>query len=1427
MLPPSKIKSLWIQIPGYRFFHSPSGIEKRNRDPRLIGRKLTKKKLRGLICNSQTYSGTYLVTGFRGMGKTSLVRQVLSEIKEDPQERTIIEVESSLAQDDVNELHILKSLAHNVLKQFDEHYRRKPKVRVYHYGMGMLGLISGLASVSLLSMFLMLLGINVLGVTVKNDQSELVGWAAALSGVAAIAFPTLVYRTKYFWPIFFARRNFGKGYLIIKRLRELLAQIDAQVTSESHEEIGAAKTFFSFGRRRQETKFPLGPRDIEKELIEILKDITQKYQYQFVMVFDELDKIDPGHNPTIYEKENEEPLRAKKEFYAEEKVRVRREAIQKLFSNMKHFLTVAEAKFIFIAGREMYDAALADTSNRDSFINSIFHDVIYVGSFLTESYRNRSSDITHLPEKYLCQFLLSERQKERYRLVNGKEYGDNLKCYYQYMVEVEQLGDQLARKTVFLLQNFIIYLTYRSNGAPKKITRLFEDAIRSKTDREVLETAHKSHHVGDFSSTSADRRYFLYFNSEDQYRFNLNAKIFIPFLVTRSRNMRNYGDKLLIASTYILDHLYKFHKSAFAWSNLELTPEIIAINKAPELRGFIREIISDLEINQLSRINSGLFDFRFNKVVAQEIGYLSKTFQEESAAYNFTLDESLDTKRHYRRKLEGLNRANAAKPSGDKVAYYYSVGFVNAMLGDLHYYDQEYDEAILHYNESLEVLMAMETRELIRHKDYVVIYLRTALKLGLTYEKMNHYSYAFATYRTVSDKILAFGGITFLDFGSSAGAFDNAETLGYLKLIYQTNLAKLALFEKTGLNGIVEGDIARSDKEFELIFRNNKPMLLENPILRMEFLSKQGDILFYKNSFFWSDSMKQVDGDASDYFRQYLKRQFPEIIVTEFKEQGLKSNHFRAPQVAMEKYVRALGLFHHFLKPDEHDKKKWERLGTYIYATNDNDQIKPDQNLLEDTDFILKGATEYLLRYASVLKNPNKSTSVLRAFANTLSRLGDGFLSCGFKNEVNGLTKDIDKIQLIQDLIFLEKGENKRVENLIEHIGKIETNQQAALCCYRLAAGYFEKANDIGRRAFEFRKILYTVRHLVALADEKDRSEWVGVVKVLETSIVPKILRSNYKASRSAGRVENLLYEELFGDNFYSVHEKDEQHFNNVLKNISTSADSFTCIILLQNIKMKIEPRQHRKRLLLDTDLVSNQYNRYLALNHQLYIHHDNFLEFGKGNVNRDLQQTFLSVFKQPGYYLQGNAQHASKLLLKYNSLRFEELLDITLDAVYCCAEVIKILNVWGVSPALGYSHLAFIHEKLGDWVSVLVALVEETKRFNTPVSEREIWKRAKEAIGTRPKEFLDFNYHYEIALTRFYDALNTHAGGDSYKRIIENMFYLEDDYADAQHMFGTAIERLQVNTGVIAKRIESTKQKIESTTKLYSFESYSHIFNE
>ncbi len=74
----SKVKKVLIELPGYSYFHSPSEIGKL--DERFIGRKNIINRLVTILSNQEDKSGAYLVTGYRGMGKTSMVNQALTKI---------------------------------------------------------------------------------------------------------------------------------------------------------------------------------------------------------------------------------------------------------------------------------------------------------------------------------------------------------------------------------------------------------------------------------------------------------------------------------------------------------------------------------------------------------------------------------------------------------------------------------------------------------------------------------------------------------------------------------------------------------------------------------------------------------------------------------------------------------------------------------------------------------------------------------------------------------------------------------------------------------------------------------------------------------------------------------------------------------------------------------------------------------------------------------------------------------------------------------------------------------------------------------------------------------------------------------------------------------------------------------------------------
>ena len=74
----SKVKDILIEVPDFNYFHSPTKCSKI--DHRFIGRKNIIAKLVSILTNQETRSGTYLVTGYRGMGKTSVVNKAFSQV---------------------------------------------------------------------------------------------------------------------------------------------------------------------------------------------------------------------------------------------------------------------------------------------------------------------------------------------------------------------------------------------------------------------------------------------------------------------------------------------------------------------------------------------------------------------------------------------------------------------------------------------------------------------------------------------------------------------------------------------------------------------------------------------------------------------------------------------------------------------------------------------------------------------------------------------------------------------------------------------------------------------------------------------------------------------------------------------------------------------------------------------------------------------------------------------------------------------------------------------------------------------------------------------------------------------------------------------------------------------------------------------------
>jgi len=76
------------------------------------------------------------------------------------------------------------------------------------------------------------------------------------------------------------------------------------------------------------------------------------------------------------------------------------------------------------------------------------------------------------------------------------------------------------------------------------------------------------------------------------------------------------------------------------------------------------------------------------------------------------------------------------------------------------------------------------------------------------------------------------------------------------------------------------------------------------------------------------------------------------------------------------------------------------------------------------------------------------------------------------------------------------------------------------------------------------------------------------------------------------------------------------------------------------------------------------------------------------------------------------------------------------------------------------------------------------------------------------------------MAKQYFYSSIQAHNEGVAYQKMINNFYYLEDDYNDNFYQFCAALERFKINIGEVEWQIKKLKGELE-TSAMYRYESY------
>ncbi|HMG16383.1 MAG TPA: hypothetical protein VK590_13090, partial [Saprospiraceae bacterium] len=1007
-------------------------------------------------------------------------------------------------------------------------------------------------------------------------------------------------------------------------------------------------------------------------------------------------------------------------------------------------------------------------------------------------------------------------------------------------------------KIIYTLQNLIVYLTYRSNGSPKKLVRLIEEMIKP----EPISIIEKKENIGEkrfleddkniyiYQSDNNEKRYFIRINYPNQYRFGYINYLFRPYSASYGNYYKEFSDKILVSTPFLFDHIIKFHPFAFSLQNLELIPEVLSETRSPELRNFIEDLITFLSQSHIRETEIGLFEYKFFHKTTNEIVFLSKSFEDESAAFNFTLDETFHVKLHLSNKIKELRSIYKEFVPDNSMAYIKSIAFLSDQLGDAQFFDSGYDEAIAAYSDAIEVLgekLINSSKEKSDFENFIV-FMKLQLKIGLTYEKMKAYENALAVY-VEAFKIAEF----YIRKNKFIRGLSSKNDL--LQIIVQPFLAELFLIEKLSNEGITLNKIANSKINFMKLFKKISNGPDHNYLVESNFYSNTGTLLFYKNA---SEAFENNTEEGASIFEFKKLTGYDEILKNK--------KQFRDYKTSPSSYA--------------HFKKSLSSLLNYSYEGNKNSiENKDIISILQETENILAGFIKNDLMNKKSKKNAKIESkfdkSYLKNIAISLYKLADSLIGTIIDTE-KGL--DIDhpyvkirsnlftetglgkakfwsfhkfsindwneKYDLNKDKLLFGNNFSKNKDRTINNLNILLF--QLIMCMYFWAGQILMHIGKNLESSFMFRRIILSFRMMVSPKSCQD------YYPLMEKYFLKQTLRIASWNSNASDRYQ--IYK--FG---YSLNLEDNISLENS-KSIYLAASSSTevkeAIILLSELKLKIVKNENfecnpiigKEKTNIEKVIqeISGLISPYNTISTQFIRYHEFRLQFNLNDLelfrdNKILYDLFKDwrygegIFNNFNPPLSDVEYERKKMCIKKDITNFilenkitkdslQNVFAIIANSIFCLYQIIKIYNGYGVNFVMSYSSLANYHKNMGKYLKYykLCKLFVDIK-----VTENyDITQLVEDLIGAEIIRTRDSESEYQMALQYYSKAKQMHNQGSPYKDQILNMYYLEDDFNDTLYHFSIAFERQRINSGKMRTNIEKLQNVVDKSL-LYDYKSY------
>jgi hypothetical protein len=1195
--------------------------------------------------------------------------------------------------------------------------------------------------------------------------------------------------------------------VIMRRLKRLNSDITYSTVRENSISLESIKKGFipNIETSIRRSRNVADAREIEKELQDILIDMQRipviMCRPKIVVVFDELDKVESGD--TDAKRVNSQ---TKASLFSINATRERQTEILRILSNMKYFLSTARAKFIFIAGREMFDIHLADVSERNNYIGSIFNAVIYVPSFLTDHHTGKNallqeSSIASLPEEFVCRKLIPHNYYvESYNLKNYRKYlRKNKLCKgTKGFDDNRQSEEEKIQKVIAVLQQFIIYLAHVSKGAPKKMMQIFDSFVDINIkDRENKENAL---FVRKYSSS----RHFLSFNYYRQYTLGIVAYLVTPIFYRLSEsNIKEHSDKLLVSALRVVDFLFKFHKDSFSWKHLNMSPEMLESNHAPELKSVVVDLVNYLAKVHINKSTFSLSEYKFDGLIANEIFAMAKTDEVFSALFSFSLDETLPLREHYQVLLEETKKDY--KNEHKAVEYIDSISSLEVVLGDLHYYADELEEAEAYYKNSVQELRKIKLGDddkNVKERDIMAmekfyLYVRNMLRLGMIYEKRKQYDFAYQIYFELCSRIIferknpynilktIFEKINIKVNDDSI--LTQKMTYEGLKILYLPFIAKFQIIEKCHVGGIAKNDLEQLNKEINCIVDE---LNYEGAnILKAEYYSRVADVLYYKNSDLEDNSVLNKEDKSNKNDKNETKL------------------HENCSCTVCSYYQKALSILLNLENSKENTIKKL--LVISVELLKDNYDMKFCTTLAR----ILSDWGNVFFSCDKINDNRNE-----KCYICDCSECNSKLLNYGCENSEIVNNYEISRlINFKEELNNYINKENSITRKeiceiiLINFIKKMEI----AFTMYSISSEAYCKSNLYKRSSFQIYKILCLIKDYELYKDVNSKK----YINELSKKAIHYLWYAN----------EDLNVHEL---NKRKADFKKKKIKSNIpLQYLLVDTEITRIKILVQEIKLKTNKeiknikKYYNKRITSPYEINYSIVARIYRLRLKAKVNYETYqliLEKAKIKERKNIDY---NLNENDYYKIIYNNYCKTKIVLKYifnnyininedNDIIVKVLENLIAESIYCLIDISQLTETMDENYLFPHSYLGSVHEHLSFWIRQY----EEYEKYKSKNSQINVYLR--QYLDEEWRVQLSGYRENQLAISHYYKCLEMHRSGRSYHNMIDTMCYVKDDFNDRSDHFNIAEERHLILSNKIERKIEMLKD-IYKDSKLYKVGNY------